>query len=228
MGGMTQVGMWKPLPLVTVVLAGVSVAFAVLIEKELTTGPRQPARRSQPAASVAAAPAAEPARPAPTDYAIIAGRNLFSPTRSEAPVTPPTPPPAVVLPKPNLFGVILRDGAPVAYLEDPVTKRVGGYRVGDSIAGGTVKTIESESVMLSRPDGQVAVRLHDPTRPRPAASPTPTPAPTPGAPTLGVPTRGTPAAFPPQGFVPGPREMRLADSPKPFPPGVLERIAPRR
>ena len=214
--------MWKPLPLVTLLLAGVSVAFAVLIEKELTAKPRQLVQRAQPAASVGAPPAPA-APPAATDYTPIASRNLFSPTRSEAPVTPPTPPaPVVVLPKPNLHGVVLREGAPVAYLEDPTTKRVAGYRVGDSIAGGTVKTIETDSVMLERPDGQVAVRLHDPTRPRLAASPTP--APTRGLPAANVPTRGTPAVVAPQGAGRQPREMQLPVTPKPFPPGVLERF----
>jgi len=88
-----------------------------------------------------------------------------------APPTPPPPPP--VLPKPNLFGVILIEGTPVAYLEDPVSKRVARYRVGDSVAGGTVKSIESDTVMLLRPEGQVTVRLHDPARPRPSMPSTP-------------------------------------------------------
>jgi len=218
--------MLKPLPLVTLLLVGVSLAFALLIGKELTTGPRQPAQRAQPAASVAApSAAAAPAPRAPTDYAPIASRNLFSPTRSEAPVTPPAPPPpVVVLPKPNLLGVVLREGTPVAYLEDPTTKRVASYRVGDSVAGGTVKAIESDSVMLSRPDGQVVVRLHDPTRPRVAASPTPpgTPGHTPGVPTANVPTRATPAAVVPQGSVPDPADLRRPG--KPLMPDELRRL----
>jgi hypothetical protein len=95
------------------------------------------------------------------------------------------------LPKPSLFGVVLQDGVPIAYLEDPVTKRVARYRVGDTVAGGTVKTIESDTVQLSRPDGQITVRLHDPSRPRAAVPPTP------GAP------QGTPAAGAPPGVPTG-------------------------
>ena len=113
-------------------------------------------------------------------HTVVASRNLFSPTRTEAPVTPVAPPapPAPVLPKPNLFGVVLQDGTPIAYLEDPVTKRVARYRVGDSVAGGTVQAIGADTVMLARPEGQVAVRLHDPTRPKAAAAPgTPNPMP---------------------------------------------------
>ena len=191
--------MGKRLPLLTILLLGVALVFAGLIVRELTSTPRAPASRPQPAASVAAtAPAQAPAPPAPAaNYAVVASRNLFSPTRSEAPVAPLTPPPpAPVLPKPNLFGIVLIEGTPVAYLEDPVSKRVARYRVGDSVAGGTVKAIESDTVMLLRPEGQVAVRLHDPTRPRAAAPGTPG-APVPGMP--GVPGGPQPlGAMPPQ------------------------------
>ena len=211
--------MSKRLPLVTVLLVGVAIAFAALIVKELTRVPRPSASRPQPAASVAApAPTpAPPPAPGAASYAIVANRNLFSPTRSEAPVTPPTPPPvAATLPKPNLFGVILQDGTPTAYLEDPVTKRVARYRVGDSVAGGTVQSIEADTVMLLRPEGQVAVRLHDPARPRPAA-PVPTPAP--------VPMPGAPTVAPPQGLVPG--GVPPGSSRRALPPGVLGRVPPQ-
>jgi hypothetical protein len=119
-------------------------------------------------------PTPAPAAPqAPTGtYGTIASRNLFSPTRTEAPPTPiaaaqAAPP----LPKPNLYGVVLRDDAPIAYLEDPVTKRVSGYRVGDVVAGGTVQRISADRVVLARPEGQVDVRLHDPSKPRAAVAP---------------------------------------------------------
>jgi Type II secretion system protein C len=205
------------LPLVTVLLVVLALAFAGVIARELTTVPRATVTRPQPAASVAATSAAAPAAPGSNtaaNYTVVASRNLFSPTRSEAPVAPPTPPPPPpVLPKPNLFGVILIEGTPVAYLEDPVSKRVARYRVGDGVAGGTVKSIESDTVMLLRPEGQVAVRLHDPTRPKAALPPTQgvpgmpgmqgvpgTPG-TPGAP--GMPTTQPPAAaVPPQGVTP--------------------------
>jgi hypothetical protein len=185
--------MGKRLPLLTVLLVGLALAFAGLIVRELTSSPRAPAPRPQPAASVAAAPAAAPTAPAAAaNYSVVASRNLFSPTRSEAPVAPPTPPPpAPVLPKPNLFGVVLIEGTPVAYLEDPVSKRVARYRVGDSVAGGTVKAIESDTVMLLRPEGQVTVRLHDPTRPRAAAPATPGAPGTPGVPGM-QPGQGAP------------------------------------
>jgi len=71
--------------------------------------------------------------------------------------------------KPNLHGVVLREGAPIAYLEDPLTKRIAGYRIGDPIAGGTVQTISADAVVIARPDGVVDVRLRDPSKPRPPA-----------------------------------------------------------
>ena len=178
--------MFRRLPLVIVLLVALALAFAGLIARELTTLPRAPVTRPQPAASVAATPATAPTAPGSNtapNYTVVASRNLFSPTRSEAPVAPPTPPPPPpVLPKPNLFGVILIEGTPVAYLEDPVSRRVARYRVGDSVAGGTVKAIESDTVMLLRPEGQVTVRLHDPTRPRAATPATPTAPGVPGMP----------------------------------------------
>jgi hypothetical protein len=90
----------------------------------------------------------------------VAARNLFSPTRTESPPAPTVAASPAV--KPNLFGVVLREGAPIAYLEDPNTKRVAGYRVGDSVAGGTVQTINSEGILINRPDGNMDVRLRDP------------------------------------------------------------------
>jgi hypothetical protein len=219
--------MLKPLTLLTVLLVALGLGFAGLIAKELTAAPRATVRRPQPAASVAATPPPAPEAPAAPPggggYTVIASRNLFSPTRSEAPVTPPAPAaPVVVLPKPNLFGVVLQGGVPVAYLEDPTTKRVARYRVGDSVAGGTVKTIESDAVLLSRPDGQITVRLHDPTRPRPA-TPTPTPTPnTPAAAPSGTPP--APTATPPTGFVPGAAGPATR---RPLPPGMLGRTPPQ-
>ena len=215
--------MSKRLPLLTVLLVGVALAFAGLIARELTTVPRVAGPRPQPAASVAAATPAAPAAPgAAANYTVVASRNLFSPTRSEAPVTPPTPVPvAPVLPKPNLLGVVFTEGMPVAYLEDPVSKRVARYRVGDSVAGGTVRAIESDTVMLLRPEGQVTVRLHDPARPRPAMPATPAVPGVPGMPTSPRPLQG----IPPQGIMPEGRPTSTIRRPQL--PGVLGRVPPQ-
>ena len=139
-------------------------------------------------------------------YNVIASRSLFSPTRSEAPATATT---GALLggPKPNLQGVVLRDTNPIAYLEDPMTKRVAGYRIGDTIAGGRVEAITADNVVISRPDGNMDVRLRDPSKPRPAPPAQPA---VPGQP----PVPGVPGVVPPTPTQPMPQVA-------PIPPRVL-------
>jgi hypothetical protein len=194
--------MSKRLLIVNTLLAAMALLFAAYIVRELT----RPAPASGPARARAGAPPAASAAPAATpptsgSPAIIAGRNLFSPTRNEAPATPAGLTQASLVGKPNLYGVVLRDGAPIAYLEDPVTKRVAGYRVGDAVAGGKLTKIAADHVILARPEGTLDVRLHDPARPRPA-------------PPMGPPGQVQPA--PPGVPMPPPQSL----------PGVIPPVAP--
>jgi len=186
-----------------------------------------------PAVSPQAAPEAAP----PGGYNVVASRNLFSPNRSEAPPTPVNPAAAAPpQPKPNLFGVLLRDGAPVAYLEDPTTKRVAGYRLGDAIAGGTVKQIGADHVVLNRPEGEVSVRLRDPSKPRPAAPPAagqpggpPVAGDRGGAPVASAPDPRAPAApqpLPQPGAVQNPPGGATILPRRPLPPNLLRRLPP--
>src|SRR4029434_3035894 len=98
-----------------------------------------PRGRARVGSSANPVPAGDSKLP-PQAYNVIATRNLFSPTRSE------TAGPGIAgvaqapIVKPNLHGVVLREGSPIAYLEDPLTKRIAGYRIGDRIVGGTVQT----------------------------------------------------------------------------------------
>jgi hypothetical protein len=110
---------------------------------------------------------------------------------------------------------VLRDGGSIAYLEDPTTKRVARYRVGDIVGGGTVRSIAPDHVVLARGDATVEVRLNDPSKPRVAAV-IPTNAAHP-EPQLGVgPQSGvTSAASTPPISIP---RQRLRS---PFPPRVL-------
>ena len=90
-------------------------------------------------------------------YSVVAARNLFSPTRTEAPSS--TAVTALPVVRPNLFGVVVRSiGGSVAYLEDPTTKRVAGYRVGDKIQGATVQAIKADGVTIDGPGGPMDVR----------------------------------------------------------------------
>jgi hypothetical protein len=166
----------------------------------------------------------------------VATRNLFSPTRSESPPTA-TVAAAPTAAKPNLYGVVLRDGAPMAYLEDPGTKRVAGYRVGDAVAGGTVQTINADHVVIARADGTMDVRLRDPGKPRPSAPPPAAPAqPVAGAPLLPgvippavVPVQPGQAVAPPGAVVPPPGQVVQPTAPpvpgrRPLPPNLLRRL----
>jgi hypothetical protein len=223
----------KRLLALNVLMAAVAaLAIIYIVQAAMSPMPMPGAGRARPTGA-ATAPPAETVRPPAGAYGVVTARNLFSPTRSEAPassVAASTPP----LVKPNLFGVVLREGAPIAYLEDPATKRVAGYRVGDSIVGGTVQKISADGVTIARPDGAVDVRLRDPSRPRPApVAQTPPAGTAPGAPPVAgstLPGVIPPAAAPPQvaqpvqpgqpgqpppGFVPGRR---------PLPPNLLRRM----
>lgn len=220
-------------------LLAASFAAGVYIVIELREPHARPTPvRPRPASEPAAPPAAAPARtPAPA-WSVIASRNLFSPTRSETPPAGATAGrPAPALPKPNLYGVVLRDGAPIAYLEDPATKRVGGYRLGDSIAGGTVKAINADHVVLARPEGQVDVRLRDPAKPRPVVQQAPPampggvpPHPAATVPGVPVPPGGVvqqPPAVQQPGLQPGAVPSLPPIPPRrQLPPSLLRRVPP--
>ena len=135
-------------------------------------------------------------------------KYLFSPSRTEG--APEVAKPVVPLPpKPILLGVVVDGPASRAYLEDPSTKRVFGYQVGDSVAGGKLQKIADDRIQISRTDGMMDVLLRDPTKPRP---PTPVQAAPPGAPGAPPPARvDSPPVAPPG--VPGrppipPRSLR--------------------
>ena len=156
-------------------------------------------------------------------YASIAAKNLFSPARTESGGAASATAPAG--PKPLLYGVVMRDGLSIAYLEDPGSKRVTGYRIGDAIAGGTLQEITADHIVLKRPEGDIDVRLRDPLKPRPApvepVAPTPPatpPAPAPAPPAAVVRPPGQPA-----GTFPGPPMLRRLP---PMPPPI--RDAPTR
>lgn len=143
-----------------------------------------------------------------TAYNVIVAKYLFSPSRTEG--APEVAKPVVPLPpKPILLGVVVDGPASRAYLEDPSTKRVFGYQVGDSVAGGKLEKITDDKIQISRSDGVIDVMLRDPSKPRP---PAPVQAAPPGAP-------GAPGAPPPA----------RVESPPAAPPGVPGRppIPPR-
>lgn len=171
-----------------------ALCAAGLIRELLTPLPLPP-----PPTPRAAAPAAGSV-PAPTPaasaggYGVVASRNLFSPSRSEAPAGPVV----AAGPKPFLHGVVMDGPKSRAYLEDPTVKRTFGYAVGDTVGGGRVQSISQDRVVIARPDGLVEVLLQDPAKPKPAtpaaaAALTPPPAvpPAPGVPASRIPAAAT-------------------------------------
>jgi hypothetical protein len=206
----------KRLLLLNGVFVIVSVLCVLYIARQFMTPtaiPVGPRSRPAPAGPTVQRPA-EGSRPPAAAYTVVSARNLFSPTRTEAPPTAFAGP-VVPLVKPNLYGVVLREGAPLAYLEDPATKRVAGYRIGDSISGGTIEAINSDSVVITRPEGKVDVRLRDPGKPRPTATAGATP-PIPGAAGVAGAQPPAPAASLPGVIPPTPTMPSTAAAP----PGV--------
>lgn len=140
-----------------------ALCAAGLIREVLTPLPLPPPPAPRAAAPGAVSvPASTPAAPAGA-YGLVASRNLFSPSRSEAPAGPVM----AAGPKPLLHGVVMDGPKSHAYLEDPLAKRTFGYIVGDAISGGHLQSISQDRVVIARPDGLIEVFLQDPAKPRP-------------------------------------------------------------
>lgn len=192
-----------------------------------------PSATSVPAAPAEPEPAVkpgDPGRPPLTAFVPVAEKNLFSPNRTEVVPEPPKPPPpppgaapaAPPAPKPRLYGIVIGAGeGGRAYLEDPRTRKVFGYTIGDSVADSRLERIETDRVVMRRGSESFEVLLRDPTKPRPAPPP---PVPAPGTPAAGT---VAPGAQPGAGFVPfqpvpgSPAPFQPAPgSPAPFQPGA--------
>jgi hypothetical protein len=155
---------------VNVVLAAMSAVLSAYTARQLVRPTPLPVGGRRAVAAAPAAPVLETPPAPPGAYQVVAARNLFSPARAEGPSAVGT---AALSPlvRPNLYGIVVGDNGSVAYLEDPATKRVVGYRIGDKIVGGTVQTIKADGVVIERPEGPVDVRLRDPNKPRAAQGP---------------------------------------------------------
>jgi hypothetical protein len=201
----------KKILALNVVLAGVVVFLAIWLVRDLAATRPLPSPVARKAAGVAAPGDAAPENTAQDRlpaYNVIVAKYLFSPSRTEG--APEVAKPVVPLPpKPILLGVVVDGPASRAYLEDPSTKRVFGYQVGDSVAGGKLEKITDDKIQISRSDGVLDVMLRDPTKPRP---PAPVQAAPPGAPGAPPPARVESPPVAPPG-VPGrppipPRSLR--------------------
>jgi general secretion pathway protein N len=154
---------------------GAAGYLIVTLGRDLTRArplPPSPAsRQSRPAGSAPAESRPETMAEEKLDqYNVIVAKHLFNPSRTEASATPAAAQAVPLPPRPVLHGIVLDGEKSRAYLEDPSTKRVLSYRVGDSVAGGQLKAIGADRVSIDRPDGQMNVMLKDPSKPAPAAA----------------------------------------------------------
>jgi hypothetical protein len=164
----------KRLWLVNVVLLAVAIVLVTTLARDLTRSRPLPPAPVAPQRQAQAAAQAEDAQPSPASteqlaaYNVIVAKYLFNPSRSEggaAAPAPAAPPP----PKPTLLGVVVDGPKSLAYLEDATTKRVFGYKVGDTVSGGRLDKITDDKVVIVRPDGAIDVLLRDPSKPKPVA-----------------------------------------------------------
>jgi len=192
-----------------VILAGLAAFFAVSLVRDLTHSRPLPApsalRRPQAPASALGPTESAMAGETLGAYNVIVAKHLFNPSRSEATAaaaTPTLPPPV----KPMLLGVVVDGPKSRAYLEDPGTKRVFGYQLGDTVVGGRLDQITDDKVVIVRPDGPMEVLLRDPSKPKPAP------------PAAGAPGRAPQATAPPR-----PENLSGAGRP-PVPPRPTRRL----
>jgi hypothetical protein len=227
-------------------LAAVATLLTVYTVRQFVAPMPLPVGGRKAAAPAAPSATAEAARPPAGAYGVVAAKNLFSPTRTEGPTGAAVA--AAPLVKPNLFGVVVRESGSIAYLEDPTTKRVAGYRVGDRILGGTVQTIKADSVVIEGSGVSMDVRLRDPGKPRaqPAAVGA-APSVAPALPGMIPPAATTPSVMPPPqvaqptppgmpGIVPQPGQPPVVvpgqppgvtiPGRRPLPPNLMRRLPP--
>jgi hypothetical protein len=149
---------------VNLILAACGLVFVAALAREMTRLhplPSPPARRVQSAARIENVDPGASAGDALAAYNVVVSKTLFNPSRTEShesPVTAARPLP----PRPMLLGVVLDGKASLAYLEENNSRRVLGYRVGDSVAGGRLDRISDDKVVITRPDGAMEVMLLNP------------------------------------------------------------------
>jgi hypothetical protein len=227
--------MSKRLIAVNALLGLLALVFLWQIVRGLSAPRPLPAPpESRLAAQVGAPTPAEPRRRAPDEaaFGVIATKNPFNPSRSEAAGAAASP---AAGQKVFLYGVVLDAGRSRAYIEDPASKRVFGYAVGDPVAGGRLERIAADRVVIARPEGPMELMLRDPSKPRaappPAVAPT-TPSARPGQPVPplvprpGIAPQPGPGAGPVRERSPGEAASPSPPTSPPLPPGLLRRGVP--
>lgn len=172
---------WRLLHLMLALLV---IALVAVAGRELSAARKLPPAPLEGAVArpvpmlVAARPPADPT-PA-SSYAVIATRNLFTASRSEATAVAPM---AETGPRPVLHGVVTDGDKSRAYIEDTPGGRVFSYGAGDSVAGGRLERIADDRVTIRRPEGAMEIMLRDSSKPasRPGTAASPGAAPSAGS-----------------------------------------------
>lgn len=112
--------------------------------------------------------------PSPSDYTIIAEKNLFHPER-QIPVEKKEVD-SNSLPQPDfiVYGTVISDDASIAFLEDTKApwstpgrgRRQTILRKGDTLSGFTLKEITSDKIVMVKGDESIILYVHDPQRPK--------------------------------------------------------------
>jgi len=165
--------MSRPVLVLNILMAGLSVFFLVRIaDAVFRPGPALPLRVASSPAPVNVA-VADSSR-SRTAYDLIPARNLFHPDRAQ-PKRSDALGALPVAPALLLYGVVWSEENPIAYVEDPTSKKIFGYKTGDAMAGGYIERIEMDRIIIHRQDGPLEVMLRAPNKPRPVAAGTPAP-----------------------------------------------------
>lgn len=61
--------------------------------------------------------------------------------------------------RPRLQGVVIRETGAVAYIQNPRTNGVAGYRIGDAFGASILETIEEDRVVLRGPNDTIELRI---------------------------------------------------------------------
>ena len=159
-----------------VFMAGLSLVFAVRIaDAVFRRGPVLPIRIASSASTPpSVSPGVADNRRSPATNELITARNLFHPDRAQ-PKRSDALGALPVAPALLLYGVVWSEDNPLAYVEDPATKKIYGYKRGDALAGGYVDRIEPDRIVIQRTGGPVEILLRAPNKPRPVAAATPAP-----------------------------------------------------
>src|SRR2546427_4465764 len=160
--------MSAPLLALNLFMSGLSVFFSITIVHTPSAPDSRTPSRTGRAFEVTAShrhDVAAPGSPIRGAYEVIATRNLFDPNRSDAKnvaAIVETLPPAAAL---ALYGVVISEDTRLAYLENPATKRIAGYKIGDRLAGGEGEGERAGARGIIRRGSPIQVRFHHPNKP---------------------------------------------------------------